>query len=156
MLLLVSWTAVLLFIDGLYLLLKWILDLQFQMCWNPFVIEICMPLTADRSTRVNRYCFVTNLPKNHLIWDIMLVTDIGRVTGSMFLHLNFPIDVITVWLIFQVKAEDVNGRVDTILEELRATRNEVSSLRSKIAVLKAASLASKATTVEPHNVRYLL
>jgi hypothetical protein len=30
----------------------------------------------------------------------------------------------------QVKAEDVNGRVDTVLEELRATRNEVSSLRS--------------------------
>lgn len=57
---------------------------------------------------------------------------------------------------FQVKAEDVNGRVETILEELRATRNEVSTLRSKIAVLKAASLASKATTVEPHNVRYLL
>lgn len=50
----------------------------------------------------------------------------------------------------------MNGRVETILEELRATRNEVSSLRSKIAVLKAASLASKATTVEPQNVRYLL
>ena len=50
----------------------------------------------------------------------------------------------------------MNGRVETILEELRATRNEVSSLRSKIAVLKAVSLASKATTVEPQNVRYLL
>lgn len=50
----------------------------------------------------------------------------------------------------------MNSRVETILEELRATRNEVSSLRSKIAVLKAASLASKATTVEPQNVRYLL
>lgn len=59
-------------------------------------------------------------------------------------------------LLFQVKAEDVNGRVETILEELRATRNEVSSLRNKIAVLKAASLASKATTVEPQNVRYVL
>jgi alanyl-tRNA synthetase len=57
---------------------------------------------------------------------------------------------------FQVKAEDVNSRVETILEELRATRNEASSLRSKIAVLKAASLASRATTVEPQNVRYLL
>jgi hypothetical protein len=56
----------------------------------------------------------------------------------------------------QVKAEDVNGRVDTVLEELRGTRNEVSSLRSKIAVFKAASLACSATTVEPHNVRYLL
>ncbi|RLN11467.1 alanine--tRNA ligase, chloroplastic/mitochondrial [Panicum miliaceum] len=56
----------------------------------------------------------------------------------------------------KVKAEDVNGRVDTILEELRATRNEVSSLRSKIAVLKAASLASKATTVEPRNVRVVV
>ncbi|KAJ1258819.1 hypothetical protein BS78_10G104100 [Paspalum vaginatum] len=56
----------------------------------------------------------------------------------------------------KVKAEDVNGRVETILEELRATRNEVSSLRSKIAVLKAASLASKATTVEPQNVRIVV
>lgn len=56
----------------------------------------------------------------------------------------------------KVKAEDVNGRVETILEELRATRNEVSTLRSKIAVLKAASLASKATTVEPHNVRVVV
>lgn len=74
----------------------------------------------------------------------------------MFLCLHFPIDVITMQLLFQVKAEDVNGRVETILEELRATRNEVSSLRNKIAVLKAASLASKATTVEPQNVRYVL
>lgn len=56
----------------------------------------------------------------------------------------------------KVKAEDVNSRVETILEELRTTRNEVSSLRSKIAVLKAASLASKARTVEPHNVRIVV
>ncbi|TVU11854.1 hypothetical protein EJB05_45463 [Eragrostis curvula] len=56
----------------------------------------------------------------------------------------------------KVKAEDVNGRVETVLEELRAARNEVSSLRSKIAVLKAASLASNATTVEPHNVRIVV
>ncbi|CAN6208093.1 unnamed protein product [Urochloa humidicola] len=56
----------------------------------------------------------------------------------------------------KVKAEDVNGRVDTILEELRATRNEVSSLRSKIAVLKAGSLASRATTLEPQNVRIVV
>uniref|UniRef100_A0A0E0DZT2 Probable alanine--tRNA ligase, chloroplastic n=1 Tax=Oryza meridionalis TaxID=40149 RepID=A0A0E0DZT2_9ORYZ len=52
----------------------------------------------------------------------------------------------------KVKAEDVNGRVETILEELRTTRNEVSSLRSKIAVLKAASLASKATTIDSTRV----
>ncbi|KAL5650709.1 hypothetical protein ACJX0J_036167, partial [Zea mays] len=55
-------------------------------------------------------------------------------------------------LSLKVKAEDVNSRVETILEELRATRNVASSLRSKIAVLKAASLASRATTVEPQNV----
>uniref|UniRef100_A0A0E0L9X4 Probable alanine--tRNA ligase, chloroplastic n=1 Tax=Oryza punctata TaxID=4537 RepID=A0A0E0L9X4_ORYPU len=54
----------------------------------------------------------------------------------------------------KVKAEDVNGRVETILEELRTTRNEVSSLRSKIAVLKAASLASKATNID--NVRVVV
>jgi hypothetical protein len=59
-------------------------------------------------------------------------------------------------LLFQVKAEDVNSRVETVLEELRTTRNEVSSLRSKIAVLKAATLASKAAIIEPQNVRYLL
>ncbi|KAL5223552.1 hypothetical protein ABZP36_010191 [Zizania latifolia] len=56
----------------------------------------------------------------------------------------------------KAKAEDVNGRVETVLEELRTTRNEVSSLRSKIAVLKAASLASKATTIEPRNVRVVV
>ncbi|KAG8094280.1 hypothetical protein GUJ93_ZPchr0012g19222 [Zizania palustris] len=56
----------------------------------------------------------------------------------------------------KAKAEDVNGRVETVLEELRTTRNEVSSLRGKIAVLKAASLASKATTVEPQNVRVMV
>lgn len=59
-------------------------------------------------------------------------------------------------LSLKVKAEDVNSRVETILEELRATRNEASSLRSKIAVLKAASLASRATTVEPQNVRIVV
>nr|CAB3470176.1 unnamed protein product [Digitaria exilis] len=47
-------------------------------------------------------------------------------------------------------------RLCSSLKELRATRNEVSSLRSKIAVLKAASLASKATTVEPQNVRIVV
>uniref|UniRef100_A0A453R8Z2 Alanine--tRNA ligase n=1 Tax=Aegilops tauschii subsp. strangulata TaxID=200361 RepID=A0A453R8Z2_AEGTS len=56
----------------------------------------------------------------------------------------------------KVKAEDVNSRVETIVEELRTARNEASSLRSKIAVLKAASLASKAVLVEPHNVRILV
>jgi len=77
MLLSVSWMAVLLFI-------RWSLspaqmDFGFAIsnvlkpiCSTRvnrycFVVEICMPLTADRSTRVNRYCFVTNLPKNHLI-----------------------------------------------------------------------------------------
>uniref|UniRef100_J3MCW0 Probable alanine--tRNA ligase, chloroplastic n=1 Tax=Oryza brachyantha TaxID=4533 RepID=J3MCW0_ORYBR len=54
----------------------------------------------------------------------------------------------------KVKAEDVNSRVETILEELRSARNEVSSLRSKIAVLKAASLASKATNAD--NVRVVV
>ncbi|XP_062233178.1 alanine--tRNA ligase, chloroplastic/mitochondrial isoform X2 [Phragmites australis] len=56
----------------------------------------------------------------------------------------------------KVKAENVNSRVETILEELRTTRNEVSSLCSKIAVLKAESLASKSITVEPHNVRIVV
>lgn len=64
----------------------------------------------------------------------------------------FSIDVHLLKITLQVKAEDVNGRVETILEELRTTRNEVSSLRSKIAVLKAASLANKATTID--NTRY--
>jgi alanyl-tRNA synthetase len=48
----------------------------------------------------------------------------------------------------------VNARVESVLEELRATRNEVSSLKSKIAVLRASSVASKAFVVGPNNIRF--
>nr|CAD1826771.1 unnamed protein product [Ananas comosus var. bracteatus] len=58
--------------------------------------------------------------------------------------------------LLKVKAEDVNNRVENILEELRMTRNEVSSLRSKIAVLKASIIASKSTAIGFNNVRVVV
>lgn len=48
----------------------------------------------------------------------------------------------------------MNARVESVLEELRATRNEVSSLKSKIAVLRASNVASKALVVGQNNIRY--
>ncbi|KAJ3700649.1 hypothetical protein LUZ61_004354 [Rhynchospora tenuis] len=56
----------------------------------------------------------------------------------------------------KVKAEHVNARVESVLEELRATRTEVSSLKSKIAVLRASSVASKALVVGPNNIRVVV
>lgn len=47
----------------------------------------------------------------------------------------------------KVKAEEVTTRVDNLLEELRMARNEVSLLRSKAAVYKASTIASKAVLV---------
>lgn len=44
----------------------------------------------------------------------------------------------------KVKAEEVTTRVDTLLEELRAARNEASAARAKAATYKALSIASKA------------
>ncbi|XP_072952819.1 alanine--tRNA ligase, chloroplastic/mitochondrial [Typha angustifolia] len=58
--------------------------------------------------------------------------------------------------LLKVKAEDVNSRVENILEELRMTRNEVSSLCSRIAVLKASSIASKAIVIGSQNVRMVV
>ncbi|XP_078174224.1 alanyl-tRNA synthetase, class IIc isoform X4 [Carex rostrata] len=56
----------------------------------------------------------------------------------------------------QVKAENVNARVESVLEELRATRNEVSSLKSKIAVLRASNVASKGLVVGQNNIRVVV
>lgn len=47
----------------------------------------------------------------------------------------------------KVKAEEVTGRVDGLLEELRLTRNEVSAARAKAAIYKASTLASRAFTI---------
>ncbi|XP_057966374.1 alanine--tRNA ligase, chloroplastic/mitochondrial isoform X2 [Malania oleifera] len=47
----------------------------------------------------------------------------------------------------KVKAEEVTARVETLLEELRAARNEVSAVRAKAAVYKASVIASKAFQV---------
>lgn len=46
-----------------------------------------------------------------------------------------------------MKAEEVTNRVDNLLEDLRMTRNEVSSLREKAAVYKASHMAAKAVSV---------
>ncbi|CAL1398159.1 unnamed protein product [Linum trigynum] len=48
----------------------------------------------------------------------------------------------------KVKAEEVTTRVDNLLEELRAARNEVSTLRAKAAVYKASIIASKVISIE--------
>ncbi|XP_062021827.1 alanine--tRNA ligase, chloroplastic/mitochondrial-like isoform X1 [Rosa rugosa] len=56
----------------------------------------------------------------------------------------------------KVKAEEVTNRVDNLLEELRMTRNEVSSLREKAAVYKASQLAAKAVSVGNSNIRVLV
>ncbi|XP_019702923.1 alanine--tRNA ligase, chloroplastic/mitochondrial isoform X2 [Elaeis guineensis] len=58
--------------------------------------------------------------------------------------------------ILKVKAEDVTGRVENILEELRMARNEVSSLHNRIAVLKASIIANKAFLVGSSNVRVVV
>ena len=56
----------------------------------------------------------------------------------------------------KVKAEEVTTRVENLLEELRATRNEVSALREKAAVYKASVLSSKAFSVgTSKQIRYL-
>ncbi|MCL7051861.1 hypothetical protein MKW94_024991 [Papaver nudicaule] len=47
----------------------------------------------------------------------------------------------------KVKSEDVTTRVESLLEELRMVRNEVSAVRSKAAVYKAATLVTKAFSV---------
>ncbi|XP_010242838.1 PREDICTED: alanine--tRNA ligase, chloroplastic/mitochondrial isoform X2 [Nelumbo nucifera] len=44
----------------------------------------------------------------------------------------------------KVKAEKVTDRVENLLEELRMARNEVSAVRAKAAVFKAATIAGKA------------
>ncbi|XP_050231655.1 alanine--tRNA ligase, chloroplastic/mitochondrial isoform X2 [Mercurialis annua] len=47
----------------------------------------------------------------------------------------------------KVKAEEVTTRVESLLEELRIVRNEVSAVRSKAAVYKASIIANKALSV---------
>ena len=47
----------------------------------------------------------------------------------------------------QVKAEDVTARVDSLLEELRMAKSEVSNVRAKAAVYKASIIANKAFSV---------
>ncbi|KAM7470968.1 hypothetical protein LguiA_009151 [Lonicera macranthoides] len=47
----------------------------------------------------------------------------------------------------KVKAEDVTARVDSLLEELRMAKSEVSTVRAKAAVYKASIIANKAFSV---------
>lgn len=57
---------------------------------------------------------------------------------------------------FKVKAEDVTSRVENILEELRLSKNEISTLRSKMAVLRASMIASKAFKIGNSDVRAIV
>ncbi|KAJ4847191.1 hypothetical protein Tsubulata_024790 [Turnera subulata] len=47
----------------------------------------------------------------------------------------------------KVKAEEVTSRVENLLEELRMTRNELSTLRAKAAVYKASVISDRAISV---------
>ncbi|XP_077214559.1 alanyl-tRNA synthetase, class IIc [Tasmannia lanceolata] len=56
----------------------------------------------------------------------------------------------------KVKAEDVTSRVESLLEELRTAKNEVSKVRAKAATYKASMVASKAFTVGTSGIRVLV
>ncbi|XP_073122048.1 alanine--tRNA ligase, chloroplastic/mitochondrial isoform X2 [Henckelia pumila] len=57
----------------------------------------------------------------------------------------------------KVNAEDVTGRVNNLLKDLREARNEVSAARAKAAMYKASSLVNKASTVGSSlNIRVLV
>ncbi|MQL97046.1 hypothetical protein Taro_029730, partial [Colocasia esculenta] len=54
--------------------------------------------------------------------------------------------------LLKLKSEDVTQRVESMLEELRMSRNEVSALRAEVATLKASNIASKAFYVGKSNI----
>ncbi|KAG6494734.1 hypothetical protein ZIOFF_042495 [Zingiber officinale] len=58
--------------------------------------------------------------------------------------------------LLKAKADDVTGRVEAILEELRAARNEISALRNTVAILKASSLLNRAFVIGTSNIRVVV
>lgn len=58
--------------------------------------------------------------------------------------------------LLKVKSEDVANRVESIQAELRMTKSEVSTLRNKLAIYKASTIASKAITIGNSNIRVLV
>lgn len=56
----------------------------------------------------------------------------------------------------KVKAEEVTTRVESILEELRMVRNEVSALRLQAAKHKASMVVSKACSIGSSNIKVLV
>ncbi|XP_015583824.2 alanine--tRNA ligase, chloroplastic/mitochondrial [Ricinus communis] len=74
---------------------------------------------------------------------------IEAVAGEAFIeYINARDSQITrLCSTLKVKAEEVTTRVENLLEELRIARNEVSAMRSKAAVYKASTMASKAVSV---------
>ncbi|CAA7407678.1 unnamed protein product [Spirodela intermedia] len=83
---------------------------------------------------------------------------IEAVAGEAFIDYMISRDshMKTLCSLLKVKAEDVTGRVESIMEELRISRGEVSSLRAEIATLKASNLTSKAFSVGSSNIRAIV
>ncbi|ERN18371.1 hypothetical protein AMTR_s00055p00214450 [Amborella trichopoda] len=58
--------------------------------------------------------------------------------------------------ILKVKAEDVPKRVQSLMEELRAARGEVSTLHAQIATYKASAIASRVSSIGSSKIRLLV
>ncbi|XP_068656251.1 alanine--tRNA ligase, chloroplastic/mitochondrial [Aristolochia californica] len=56
----------------------------------------------------------------------------------------------------KVKAEDVTARVESLLEELRRVKNEVSAARAKAAIYKASAVTEKALTIGSSKIKILV
>ncbi|XP_039068514.1 alanine--tRNA ligase, chloroplastic/mitochondrial-like [Hibiscus syriacus] len=77
------------------------------------------------------------------------VRRIEAVAGEAFIeYINIRESQIkNLCSMLKVKAEEVNTRVEKLLEELRTSRNEVVDLRTQAAVFKALTIANKAFEV---------
>lgn len=56
----------------------------------------------------------------------------------------------------KVRAEDVAARVESVMDELRMAKNEVSILQTKMAIFKASTIKEKATYLSTSNTRVIV